>query len=385
MPIANELPLNKELQIELYPLEFKICFKCGLGQVGEPVTAERLFEDYRYASSTSKTWVEHAFEFTKKTINEIKFEKNDFVLEIASNDGYLLQHFNNSGIRTIGVEPAINMSQKANLKGIETINKFFGEQVAAEIRSQYGAPRLIVANNVLAHVPNINDFFSGINQLADINTVVTIENPSIINILNKNQFDTIYHEHFSYLSANSVSRLAEQHSLILTSVEKLGTHGGTNRYFLRKKGNGESDKKVYEVMEHEIEKGLFDRVIWEDTSRKIQKSIYEIGSWLRQKHQSGDKVIGFTAAAKTSTLINSAVHDSKFLTMVIDSSVEKQGRFIPYPVIPIVDVETAKKSNPTDIVIFSWNIYPEIKKLIQSEFDKSTKCWILIPEITQIK
>lgn len=385
MPIANELPLNRDLQVELYPLDFKICFNCGLGQVGEPVSSVRLFEDYRYASSISETWVEHAFQFTRKIINEIKFEKNDFVLEIASNDGYLLQHFNNSGIRTIGVEPAVNISQKANLKGIETINKFFSEQVAIEIRSQYGVPRLIVANNVLAHVPNVNDFFSGINQLSDTNTVVTIENPSIINLLNKNQFDTIYHEHFSYLSANSVSRLADQHNLVLTSVEKLGTHGGTNRYFLRKKGHGESDKKVYKVIKHEIEKGLFDRVIWKDTSRKIQKSIYEIGSWLRQKHQSGDKVIGFTAAAKTSTLINSAVHDSKFLNMVIDSSAEKQGRFIPYPMIPIVDVETAKNSNPTDIVIFSWNIYPEIKKLVQSEFDKSTKCWILIPEIIQIK
>ena len=385
MPIANELPKIRSPKIELYPLEFKICFNCGLGQVGEPITASRLFEDYRYASSTSQTWTDHALQFTKKMLKEIRFEANDFVLEIASNDGYLLQFFKKSGVKTIGVEPAVNISDKANLKGIKTLNKFFGLQVARDIKSQFGIPRLIIANNVLAHVPELNDFLSGVALLSNEKTLISIENPSILNILNGNQFDTIYHEHFSYLSANSVSRLANQNNLILSSIEELETHGGTNRYYLRKKGNEIMGSKVKEIIKKEIEYGLFDKSIWNQSSIKIKSSIKIIESWLREKEQKGDRVIGFTAAAKSSTIINSTKLELNFLRMIIDSSPEKQGRYLPFPMIPIVDIETAKRDKPSDIVIFSWNIAQEIHNLIRSEFGEQTKCWTLIPEIRQIK
>ena len=384
MPIANELPTTKDSQIELYPLEFKICFKCGLGQVGEPITPKRLFEDYRYESSISETWINNGLQFSKKMMKECDLGINDLVVEIASNDGYLLQHFRNAGVSSIGIEPAGNIAKKANMKGIRTINKFFSEELAIELRSQHGKPRLIIANNVLAHVPDLNDFFSGISQLSSEKTVVTIENPSIVNIMHKNQYDTIYHEHFSYLSVNSVLRLADQNNLSLISVEKLGTHGGTNRYFLREKGSVRPNANIQNYAMEEKELGLFDREVWKGTSTKITDSINNIRNWFNSKSQNQDKVIGFTAAAKSSTLINSVKLDEKKLKMVVDTSKEKQGRYIPLTMIPIVDIETAKKYNPTDIVIFSWNIAEEIYALIQSEFNNSVRCWVLIPKIKQI-
>jgi|688.fasta_scaffold08864_13 hypothetical protein len=384
MPIANELPTTKDSQIELYPLEFKICFKCGLGQVGEPITPKRLFEDYRYESSISETWINNGLQFSKKMMKECDLGINDLVVEIASNDGYLLQHFRNAGVSSIGIEPAGNIAKKANMKGIRTINKFFSEELAIELRSQHGKPRLIIANNVLAHVPDLNDFFSGISQLSSEKTVVTIENPSIVNIMHKNQYDTIYHEHFSYLSVNSVLRLADQNNLSLISVEKLGTHGGTNRYFLREKGSVRPNANIQNYAMEEKELGLFDREVWKGTSTKITDSIDNIRNWFNSKSQNQDKVIGFTAAAKSSTLINSVKLDEKKLKMVVDTSKEKQGRYIPLTMIPIVDIETAKKYNPTDIVIFSWNIAEEIYALIQSEFNNSVRCWVLIPKIKQM-
>ena len=384
MPRANELPYTRDGKVNSYPLDFKICLNCGLGQVGEPVMAHELFDDYRYLSSTSSTWNKHASDYADRMISDLNLTSKDYVLEIASNDGYLLRFFKEKGINCIGVEPSKNVSSIANNNGIKTITKFFGLQTAKEIFEEFGIPRLIIANNVLAHVPDINDFFQGLKTLLGEMTLVTIENPSILNILVKNQFDTIYHEHFSYLSANSVSKLAEQHDMTLVLIEEIETHGGTNRYFLRAINQVIVDEKVKYIINKEVKLGLFDVKSWDSASKRIDETIKSIKEWLSNKYLSNNKVIGFAAAAKCSTLINSTKTDIKNLVAVIDNGVEKRGRYIPEPMIPIIDIAQAKRIYPSDVIIFSWNIAQEIKTIIDVEFGKSVKCWVLIPEIKQV-
>lgn len=385
LPIANELVKHIESQTELFDLTLKVCSKCGLGQVGEEVPPERLFADYRYMSSVSSTFVKHASCFVDDISTKIQVDNGDWVLEIASNDGYLLQFLRNKSVPVLGIEPATNIAAVANGKGITTRNAFFSSNLAQEIVKEKGFPRFIIANNVLAHVPDINDFVKGIAILTGPNTNVSIENPSILNILVGGQFDTIYHEHFSYLGVNSMRAIADLGGLQLTNVEELPIHGGSNRYWLNQPGTAITDLKVQELSDLEVEKGLFNLASWNAAQQKMENSILEFKNLLLATSIAGGVFCGYGAAAKCSTVLNMANVMPGELISIADESYEKQGRFLPSRNIQIESPHDMFNRNPSDIVIFPWNIEAEIKeKILSSSLEKHPNIWKLVPTLMKI-
>ena len=267
LPLANELLLAQNSEFEKFPLHLRICSDCHLGQVADVVSPERIFRDYRYLSSMSSTFLEHASKFVSERVESGMFSEADWVLEIASNDGYLLKNFLAYGIKVIGVEPAENVASISRGLGIETISNFFSSESATYLLSKYGYPKLIIANNVMAHVPDLRDFMGGLSILCGPETQITIENPSLANILIGMQFDTIYHEHYSYLSTSAVSKISRSYSLQLFKVEELSIHGGSNRYCLRKLIDGIfPDKSVNRLIQFELDNQLFDFQKWRNYS-----------------------------------------------------------------------------------------------------------------------
>jgi len=386
IPIANELPQNPNEIVELFPLHFRICRNCGLGQVGEPVSRERLFQDYRYLSSISQTWLKHSYEFAKSSVTNFKIDSKDLIIEIASNDGYLLQYFQELDAQVLGVEPAHNVALIASSKKIPTINTFFGMESAKEIRSRYQAPKMIIANNVVAHVPNLRDFFGGINVLADDKTIISIENPSILNLLERNQFDTIYHEHYSYLSAHAMKKLCESFNLNLFQIEKIPTHGGSNRYWIsRAIPTYTQIKEVGIFIESELEAGLIKEDAWKAFALNVGDTLKQLKVWLTSCAEEGRRVYGFAAAAKASTLLNVGKISGSLLKGLADSSPEKQHRILPSLGLPIISLEELREGKPTDVLIFSWNISTEISDLIWSELGNEIRCWVAIPNLTELQ
>ncbi|MEI6096199.1 MAG: alpha/beta fold hydrolase, partial [Gammaproteobacteria bacterium] len=263
LPIANELLQSSEGSLDKFPLHLRICADCGLGQVEDVVTPERIFRDYRYLSSMSTTFLQHAADFVNQRVQEGMFSPGDWVLEIASNDGYLLKNFLPYGIMAIGVEPAENVAEISRGLGVHTISEFFSSRLAKELLTKYGHPKLIIANNVMAHVPDLIDFVKGLAILCSEKTKISIENPSLANILIGMQFDTIYHEHYSYLSASAVATISRNNDLHLFKVEELSIHGGSNRYWLCAKSEGAIiDPSFESVVKYERVSGLFEAKEW---------------------------------------------------------------------------------------------------------------------------
>jgi hypothetical protein len=386
LPIANELLLTSESKIEKFPLHLRICTDCGLGQVADVVTPERIFRDYRYLSSMSTTFLKHAHDFVNQQVETKSFSPEDWVLEIASNDGYLLKNFVPLGVRVVGVEPAENVAVLSRGLGIETISEFFSSQLASELLSQRGFPRLIIANNVMAHVPDLIDFIRGLKILCGPATEISIENPSIANILLGMQFDTIYHEHYSYLSASTVSQLSKLNGLELFKVEELSIHGGSNRYWLRKlDGSSSPEPSVDKLKTYEKINRLFEVNEWENLSSKVSNMLSEFQTWLTLGAGEGKRVYGYGAAAKASTLLNSInVEASNLILGIADLSREKHGRFMPPCAIEIISLEQLVSADPTDIIVFPWNIKMEIVTQLRSLFDKKVRLWCAIPNIHEV-
>lgn len=386
LPIANELLITADAKIEKFPLHLRICTECGLGQVADVVTPERIFRDYRYLSSVSSTFLKHASDFVTQLADRFSFSKDDWVLEIASNDGYLLKNFMPLGIKVIGIEPAENVAEISRSLGIETISDFFSSNLANELLVRYGHPKMIIANNVMAHVPDLNDFVMGLSILAGSETKISIENPSLANILLDLQFDTIYHEHYSYLSATAVDRISQIHGLELFSVEELLIHGGSNRYWLRRlKDSNTVDHSVDKVKKSEKEMRLFEESSWLNLSLTVSSLLSDFQKWLTLKDKEGSRVFGYGAAAKASTILNSIdVNSSELVLGIADLSLEKQGRFMPPFGINIISIESLVSSNPTDIVIFPWNIKKEIAEQLRSQLDERVRLWCAIPDMHEV-
>lgn len=385
LPIANELWSNENQPTELFPLHLRICRTCGLGQVEDVVTPSRLFSDYRYLSSTSTSFLEHARNFAARVSKETNFTPDDWVLEIASNDGYLLQHFMKLGINVLGIEPAENIARIAKLAGIPTISDFFGLELAHRLRASRGAPKLIIANNVMAHVPDIQNFVAGIAALVGPETHVSIENPSLINFIKYDQFDTIYHEHYSYLTANSVAKITKDAGLQLFKVEEILTHGGSNRYWLRQSSPLRSkEQNVAAKITQEVEDGLFDELAWRQFEARIQELIFNFYIWSKSSYEAGKIVCGYGAPAKASTLINASGIEKEWIKVIADASAEKQGRFMPSRGIPIVSPRTLFDLRPSDIIIFPWNLKEELSEIIESQVLRPTRVWTAVPKIEQV-
>ncbi len=386
LPIANELVASQLDCIDVYPLHLKICSVCSLGQVADVVTSERIFRDYRYLSSISTTFMKHAAEYVSKVVKDLNISESDWVLEIASNDGYLLKNFQERNIPCIGVEPAENVANISMALGIKTINDFFTRELANNILEKYGFPKLIIANNVMAHVPDLQDFLQGLQILTGPDTTITIENPSLNNILTGMQFDSIYHEHYSYLTATCVDFLSSKFGLRLVAVEHLSTHGGSLRYWLNSlETQLEIQSSVSETIQSEKDVGLFDISSWEILQKKVSNLIAEFSEWLKEKDELGESVAGYGAAAKASTLLNCMNLKSLPIQFIADGSPEKQNRFMPTKFIPIISPQELF-SNPTDhIVIFPWNIEQEIVQIISESISNRSRVWVVVPTLREIQ
>lgn len=381
-PLPSEYGNSEWEELDRFPLHMRICSLCGLGQLGEYVLPERIFhEKYPYLSSASKTWIEHSRNYAKQIKSSIKFRPADFVLEIASNDGYLLSEFKNIGIQALGVEPAKNVAKIANNSNIKTISDFFSTALAAKILADYGHPKLVVANNVFAHIPDMHDFTEGLSILSSDETIITIENPSLSLLLKNTLFDTIYHEHYSYLTAHSVRKVAQAHDLELFHVDHLQTHGGSNRYWLSRLK--EPDDSVQKTIDQEIKNGLFNPEEWMAFALRSKLAIDGLSNWLDEREASGDIVVGYGAAHKGNTFLNAVGENAKILKYVVDASPEKQGKFLPGSKLRVLSPKHLASSNPTDVLILPWNIAEEITQYIK-EFVPKARIWVAQPKMERL-
>jgi hypothetical protein len=331
----------------------------------------------------SSYWLEHLAGYVQQMRADLALTEADFVVEVASNDGALLKGFRDAGLRVLGIEPAANVAAIANGNGVPTECGFFGLQTAERVRRDHGTPRLIAANNVMAHVPDLDDFVAGLAALSGPQTVITVENPGFTSLLLERQFDTIYHEHFSYLSGTAVSSLAERHGLTLVRVEQLPTHGGSLRYWLTPRGAGPTEPSAHAAIEKEAAHGLRDPHVWAAFRTDSRRTIDDLRSWLDDRARDGSVVAGYGAAAKGNTLLNAAGAGPGDLIAVTDQSPEKQGRYLPGSRLPIVPPSKLADFAPTDVLILPWNIESELTPLIRDRV-RDARIWIAIPGVHEV-
>lgn len=346
-----------------FPLKVLVCESCWLVQAEAYSRAAELFNDeYAYFSSCSDAWLSHACAFVDKMVGMVPLTESSFVVEVASNDGYLLQYVAQKGIDCLGVEPTASTAAAARQKGIRCIEEFFGTALAERISRDKGKAKLIVANNVLAHVPDINDFVSGFRILLADDGVATFEFPHLMNLIHGCQFDTIYHEHFSYLSFTTVNRIFATNGLEAFDVDEIDTHGGSLRVFAQLSGTGSREKKVsvQDLLDRERSIGMFRAEFYEGFDRRAEKIKIDFMDFLIKQRRLGDTVAGYGAAAKGNTLLNYSGVKADLISFVVDKSTAKQGKFLPGSRIPIVSEEYLKLAKPRYVIVFPWNISAEI-------------------------
>ena len=361
-PVAGAFVKDKEPSY-LYPNKMLMCADCGLGQLSHDLSPSELYKNYNWRTSTSKSYIEYIHNFADREIIP-RINPGEWVLEIASNDGYLLKYLMSKGIDVLGVDPAENISMYAICDGVPVITDFFRLEVAEKIVELKGKPKWIIANNVMAHTPDIQSFMAGISYLCDSNTIVTIENPTVMNILDHDHFDVIFHEHYSYLSAYSVAKLANRFGLSLFNVQSTPPQGGSNRYWLKQ--GGEIEDGVRTAIREEIEYGLVDPLKWEQAQERITKQVAKFNGRIESVWQAGGVICGLGASAKSTVMINFANIQPGRISAVADDVKEKQGHRIPMINIPIISTEDMLKLNPTDIIVFAWNIKDELEAKLRA-------------------
>jgi SAM-dependent methyltransferase len=360
-PPSNAYLRHEQLTLPevTYPLRVYVCNTCWLVQLPTHASAEELFtEDYAYFSSTSVSWCAHAEQFVAKAVERLGLGPESLVVELASNDGYLLQYVQERGIRCLGIEPTHATAQAARTKGIKTIERFFGVSLAGELESA----DLVVANNVVAHVPDINDFMSGIARILKPHGQASIECPHLMRLLEGNQFDTIYHEHYSYISLGAMQRMATMAGLAVIDVEKLNTHGGSLRFWLAHKGKAEPSLAVDKLLAAELSAGLETLEAYAGFQEKAETAKYELLQFLMEAKRYGRRVMGYGAAAKGNTMLNYAGIRKDLLTAVADRAPSKQGRYLPGSHIPVISPDILLGVNPDTLLILPWNLIDELRK-----------------------
>lgn len=380
-PLSNSYLSRDQLLLKepFYPLHAMICAKCLLVQVEEFEKPESIFGDYSYFSSYSDTWLEHVKKYTLEMVERFGLSEKSQVIEIASNDGYLLQFFLEKKIPILGIEPAKNVAAVARAKGIPTVTEFFGTRFAQE---QTTKGNLIIANNVLAHVPNLNDFVEGIRILLAPKGVATLEFPHLLKLIQENQFDTIYHEHFSYFSFSTLEKVFGQHGLTLFDVESIPTHGGSLRIYAchcRDESKALTDR-VFKMRELEKKEGLLELnsyLAFGQKAQTIKKSLVEL---LKSLKKNGKKVAAYGAPAKGNTLLNFCGIHTDLITFTVDRSPHKQGKFLPGTRIPIYAPDLLKKEKPDYVVILPWNLKEEIMKQLSFIQEWNGQFILPIPE-----
>jgi len=385
-PLSNAFLSKENLnQMEpYYPLDIYVCKKCFLVQLEEFETAKNIFSsDYAYFSSYSESWLQHCKNYTEMMINRFGFNKNSFVIEIASNDGYLLQYFHQRGIPVCGIEPASNTAEVAIKKGIPTNIAFFDTLYASKMKKSGKLADLIIGNNVLAHNPNLNDFVEGLKIALKPNGIITMEFPHLLRLIEENQFDTIYHEHFSYFSFYSVQKLFTSHNLELFDVEEISTHGGSLRIY----GKHKDDKsktitnRVGDLLKKEGSFGLLDLKTYYDFGKKVEATKRKLLQFLIQAKNEGKKIVGYGAPAKGNTLLNYCGIRTDFLDYTVDRNLHKQGHYLPGTHIFIDKPERICETKPDYVFILPWNIKDEITQQMSFIREWGGKFVIPIPEV----
>jgi len=345
-----------------YPLRVMVCIRCWLVQTEDYRQAEDLFSaEYAYFSSTSISYLKHAAEYTDNIINDLKLNSNSLVVEIASNDGYLLKNFVSYQIPCLGIEPTLRTAEVAETLGIPVLKEFFSENLASKLVDRGGEADLVVGNNVYAHVPDINDFTRGIKKLLKPSGTITLEFPHLLKLLQFCQFDTIYHEHFSYLSLFSVSKIFESCGLRVLNVEEMPTHGGSLRvYGCHMNDLRNSSEAVQRVLYEEKTQGLQSLITYQTFQTKVNRIKNNFLQFLIEQSQAGNTVAAYGAAAKGNTLMNYAGVKADLIAFVGDAAIAKQNKFMPGSHIPIVDPDFIEKNPPDFLIIFPWNIADEI-------------------------
>jgi len=346
-----------------FPLRVLVCTECWLVQTGEFAGATELFDaDYAYFSSFSSTWLAHAERYVAEMTGRFRLDSKSHVVEVAANDGYLLQYFRERGIPCLGVEPTAGTAAAARGKGIAVIEDLFGVRLARDLAAKGLHADLVVANNVLAHVPDINDFVAGFSVILKPGGVATFEFPHLLRLVAENQFDTIYHEHFSYLSLHAVIRIFGHNGLTVFDVEELPTHGGSLRVFAQRKDTGPhaTTIRVDELVKREATGGVTTSGYYSDFQSKADKVKNDLFTFLIEAKRAGKRVGGYGAAAKGNTLLNYAGVRPDLLPWVVDRNPAKQGKYLPGSRIPIVAEASIHENRPDYVVILPWNLREEV-------------------------
>jgi hypothetical protein len=367
-----------------YPLKIKVCHNCWLVQTEDYTKADELFRpDYAYFSSTSKGWLAHAASFAKKISKKLNLNTKSLVVEVASNDGYLLKHFVSAGIPCLGIEPTASTAVAAEKLGINVIREFFGETLGTRLAAEGQQADLIVGNNVYAHVPDINDFTRGLKAALKPTGDITLEFPHLMQLIEHNQFDTVYHEHFSYLSLTTVARIFATAGLRVWHVEVLSTHGGSLRvYGCHSHDARQTSADVSKLMSKEAKRGLQDLATYTSFQARAEKVKDDLLDFLIQQKRAGKTVAAYGAAAKGNTLLNFAGVKPDLLPFVCDAAPAKQGKFMPGSHIPIFSPQHLIENRPDFVLILPWNIMDEIKQQYLKLAEQGTKFISGIPKLS---
>lgn len=385
-PCEAFLTIDQTDRMEPYfPLHVLVCDACFLVQLKEYVAPADIFREYAYFSSYSTSWVEHAADYCSMITDRAGLNADSLVVEIASNDGYLLQHFLPLGIPVLGIEPAANVAQVAVAKGIATRVDFFGRALADELVRDGKQADLVIANNVLAQVPDLNGFVAAMGRLLKPQGMITVEFPHLQELLAGNQFDTIYHEHFSYFSLTTIDLLARRHGLRVVDVEELRTHGGSLRVYMSLSSAGRlPTSRVSAVLDEEKRRGLLDVGSYAAFAQQVRSTKRKLLSFLIRAKESGMTICGYGAPGKGNTLLNYCGIGTDFLDFTVDRNPYKHGRFTPGMHIPIHPIDMIAQVKPDYVIILPWNLKHEIMRQLDYVGDWGGKFVLPIPEVTII-
>ena len=367
-----------------YPLKTLVCEKCWLVQTEDLVGTEEMFsEDYAYFSSFSKSWLDHAEKYIDLMIDRYKLSDQSNIVEVAANDGYLLQFAKERKVPCYGIEPTHSTAMAAKEKGVEVIEDFFGVELANNLKNQGRQADVMVANNVLAHVPNINDFIQGFSILLNKNGVATFEFPHLLNLVIKKQFDTIYHEHYSYLSLIAVKKIFEANGLHIFDIDELPTHGGSLRIYAQRDNmkHYKVSDAVHDVYKKEIQHGVNTLDFYKDFQIKSEEIKFNLLSFLIEARSKGENVIAYGAAAKGNTIMNFSGIHSDLISCVVDKNPNKSGKFMPGSRIPIVDESIIKEKKPEYVMILPWNLKDEVEEQLSYIRDWKGRFVVAVPEL----
>jgi len=366
-----------------YPLHAYVCDRCFLVQLQEFVAPDAIFSQYAYFSSYSTSWVEHSRRYVEMAIARFGLDRNSKVMEIASNDGYLLQHFVERAIPVLGIEPAANVAAAAIAKGVPTTVRFFGRDTADDLVREHGRPDLLLGNNVLAHVPDVNDFVAGMKQLLAPRGVITMEFPHLQRLMAENQFDTIYHEHFSYFSFVVAEKIFAHHGLTIFDVDELPTHGGSLRIYARHAENGglPVGGSVGALRQAESDDGFLTLDRYRGFGEQAKATKRKLLAFLVDAKQRGKRIVGYGAPGKGNTLLNYCGIRTDFIDFTVDANTYKQGKFTPGTRIPILAPDRIRDARPDYVLILPWNLKDEIARTVGYIREWGGRFVVPIPEV----